>query len=167
MIAGAEVRISVKNWGRDLAETTPRRANRSQIDPQLGVLKPVSNTLAGPRAAVNLTARQVPPADRGDRRGQPRTAREIHDRLNEISFNGTLLRELRAVAFIQRLIEEGKLSPDEYKNVHLHRISKGTAEWDYFVQLRDARRRTAQSWLAAHYDAIGVRGTLDLQDVRL
>jgi NTE family protein len=114
-----------------------------------------------------------------ERRETPRTAREIHDRLNEISFNGTLLRELRAVAFITQLIEEGKLSPDEYKNVHLHRIdasgvlddheasSKGTAEWDYFVQLRDAGRRTAQSWLAAHYDAIGVRGTLDLQDARL
>jgi len=86
---------------------------------------------------------------------------------------------LRAVAFVTQLIEEGKLSPDEYKNVHLHRIdasgvlddheasSKGNAEWDYFVQLRDAGRRTTQSWLAAHYEAIGVRGTLDLQSVRL
>ena len=110
-----------------------------------------------------------------ERRQTPRTAREIHNRLNEITFNGTLLRELRAVAFVKRLIEEGKLSPDEYKNVHLHRIdasgvlddheasSKRKAEWDFFVQLRDAGRRTAQSWLAAHYGAIGVRGTLDLQ----
>jgi NTE family protein len=114
-----------------------------------------------------------------ERRQTPRTAREIHDRLNEISFNGTLLRELRAVAFVTQLIEEGKLSPDEYKNVHLHRIdatgvldeheasSKSNAEWDYFVQLRDAGRRTAQSWLAANYGAIGERGTLDLQDARL
>ena len=46
-----------------------------------------------------------------ERRQTPRTAREIHDRLNEISFNGTLLRELRAVAFVKQLIEEGKLSP--------------------------------------------------------
>ena len=112
-----------------------------------------------------------------ERRQTPRTAREIHNRLNEITFNGNLLRELRAVAFVKRLIEEGKLSPDEYKNVHLHRIdasgvlddyeasSKRNAEWDFFVQLRDAGRRTAQSWLAAHYGAIGVRGTLDLQSV--
>jgi len=83
------------------------------------------------------------------------------------------------VAFVTQLIEEGKLSPDEYKNVHLHRIdasgvlddheasSKGNAEWDYFVQLRDAGRQTAQSWLAANYEAIGVRGTLDLHDARL
>jgi NTE family protein len=112
------------------------------------------------------------------RRQTPRTAGEIRDRLNEITFNGTLLRELRAVAFVQRLIEEGKLSPDEYKNVHLHRIdgsgvldgyqdsSKQRAQWDFFVQLRDAGRRTARSWLAAHYGAIGMRGTLDLQCAR-
>jgi NTE family protein len=110
-----------------------------------------------------------------ERRQTPRTAREIHNRLNEITFNGNLLRELRAVAFVKRLIEEGKLSPDEYKNVHLHRIdasgalddyeasSRRNADWDFFVQLRDAGRRTARSWLAAHYEAIGVRSTLDLQ----
>jgi NTE family protein len=112
-----------------------------------------------------------------ERRQTPRTARDIHDRLNEITFNSNLLRELRAVAFVQRLIEEGKLSPDEYKNVHMHRIdasgvlddyeasSKRNTEWDFFVQLRDAGRRTAQSWLATNYGAIGVRGTLDLQGV--
>ena len=114
-----------------------------------------------------------------ERRQTPRTVREIHNRLNEITFNSTLLRELRAVAFVQRLIEEGKLSPDEHKNVHLHRIdaggvlddheasSKRNAEWAYFVQLRDAGRRTAQSWLADHYGAIGVRSTLDLQSAPL
>jgi NTE family protein len=108
------------------------------------------------------------------RRQTPRTARDIHDRLNEITFNSNLLRELRAVAFVQRLIDEGKLSPDDYKNVHLHRIdgsgelddyqasSRRTAQWDLFVQLRDAGRRTAQSWLADHYAAIGTRSTLDL-----
>jgi hypothetical protein len=66
-------------------------------------------------------------------------------------------------------------SPEEYKNVHMHRIdatdvlddyeasSRLSAEWDFFVQLRDAGRRTAQSWLAAHYESIGIRGTLDLE----
>ena len=110
-----------------------------------------------------------------ERRQTPRTTGEIRDRLNEITFNSNLLRELRAVAFVQRLIDEGKLSPNEYKNVHLHRIdgtgvldgypasSKHRAEWDFFVQLRDAGRRTARSWLAAQYEAIGTRGTLDLQ----
>jgi NTE family protein len=105
----------------------------------------------------------------------PRTAREIRDRLNEITFHSNLLRELRAVAFVQRLIEQGKLSQEDYKNVHLHRIdgsgvlddydaaSRQKAEWDFFVRLRDAGRRTAQTWLTTNYDAIGMRGTLDLQ----
>jgi NTE family protein len=112
-----------------------------------------------------------------ERRQTPRTATEIHDRLNEITFNSNLLRELRAVAFVQRLFDEGTLSPHEYKNVHLHRIdgsgvldgyqasSKRRAEWDFFVRLRDAGRRTARSWLAAQYGAVGMRGTLDLQSV--
>jgi NTE family protein len=110
-----------------------------------------------------------------ERKQTPRTARDIHNRLNEIIFNGNVMRELRAVAFVKRLIDEGKLSPDEYKDVHLHRIdgggvlddyeasSKSNTEWDFFVQLRDAGRSTAQSWLAQHYQAIGVHGTLDLQ----
>jgi NTE family protein len=41
--------------------------------------------------------------------------------------------------------------------------SKRTAEWDFFVQLRDAGRRAARSWLPAHYGAIGIRGTLDVE----
>lgn len=114
-----------------------------------------------------------------ERRKTPRRARDIRDRLNEITFNGNLLRELRAVAFVNKLIEEGKLSPDEYKHVYLHRIdasgvldehdasSKRKAEWDFFVQLRDAGRSTAQSWLAANYESIGVRGTLDLESALL
>jgi NTE family protein len=110
-----------------------------------------------------------------ERRHTPRTAHEIHDRLNEITFNSNLLRELRTVAFVKRLIKEGKLSPDEYKNVHLHRIegsgvlddygasSQRKAEWDFFIELRDAGRQAAQSWLSENYAAIGERGTFDLQ----
>ena len=112
-------------------------------------------------------------------RQTPVTAHDIPNRLNEISFNGTLLRELRAVAFVTQLIEEGKLSPDEYKTAHLHRIdasgvlddhtaaSKSKAEWDFFVRLRDAGQQTAHAWLADHYGSIGVRGTLDLQSTRM
>ncbi len=84
------------------------------------------------------------------------------------------LRELRAVVFVKRLIEEGILSPEEYENRHMHRIdgsgalgdheasSRRIAQWDFLVQLRDAGRRAAQTWLAANYAAIGQHGTLDL-----
>jgi NTE family protein len=123
-------------------------------------------------AADDILLVQINPVER---RETPRTAREIHDRLNEIVFNSNLLRELRAVAFVNRLIEAGKLSPDEYKNVHLHRIdasgvlddhetsSRHLAQWDVLVQLRDAGRQTAQAWLAENYAAVGHHGTVDLR----
>jgi NTE family protein len=112
-----------------------------------------------------------------ERRQTPRSVREIHNRLNEITFNGSLLRELRAVTFVQRLIKEGKLSPKDYKDVNLHRIdgsgvldeyqasSRLNAEWDFFVRLRDAGRTTAHAWLAENFEAIGSRSTLDFRSV--
>ena len=110
-----------------------------------------------------------------ERRQTPRTAGEIHNRLNEITFNGNLLRELRAIEFVTRLIDTGKLSRDEYKRVLMHRIdgsgvlddyqasSRLHADWSFFVTLRDAGRATAQRWLKTHYAAIGQRATLDLK----
>ncbi|MGV0715247.1 patatin-like phospholipase family protein [Mycolicibacterium sp. XJ662] len=112
-----------------------------------------------------------------ERRQTPRTAREIHGRLTEITFNGNLLRELRAVAFVKRLLENGTLSAKNYKDVRLHRIdasgvldkypasSRFNAGWDFFVKLRDAGRETAKAWIEEHYDAVGVRGTFDVQSV--
>jgi NTE family protein len=111
-----------------------------------------------------------------ERRETPRTAQEIHNRLNEITFNGNLLRELRGIDFVTRLIEDGKLTDDRYKRVLMHRIdgsgvlddyeasSRLNAEWDFFLRLRDAGRATAKGWLERHYDAIGHEGTLDLRE---
>jgi NTE family protein len=111
-----------------------------------------------------------------ERRHTPRTMDEIRNRINEITFNSNLLRELRAVAFVKRLIAVGKLPADEYRDVRLHRIdgsgaldeyqasSRLNAEWDLFVRLRDAGRLTARTWLQTHYSAIGMRSTLDLHE---
>jgi NTE family protein len=111
-----------------------------------------------------------------ERRETPRTAPAIQNRLNEITFNSNLLQALRAVEFVTRLVESGKLSPDEYKRVLMHRIDAGGvlddfdastrlhAEWDLFVHLRDRGREAAQAWLAANFDAIGKRSTLDLRE---
>ena len=82
---------------------------------------------------------------------------------------------MRAVDFVTRLIESGKLSRSEYKRVLMHRITGGAkldaftasshlcAEWSFFQELKDLGRTTAQEWLAENYDAIGVRGTLNLR----
>lgn len=110
-----------------------------------------------------------------ERRETPRTAREILNRLNEITFNSTLLRELRAVEFVGRLIEDGKLSHEEYMKVLMHRItadelkplqssSKVNAEWAFLTELKDIGRRTAEAWLEQNFDALGKRSTVDLRN---
>jgi NTE family protein len=122
--------------------------------------------------AADIVLVQINPVER---RETPRAAQEIHSRLNEITFNGGLLRELRAIDFVNRLIDEGKLLPSEYKRVLMHRIDGGTkidaytaasrmnAELSFFRELRDLGRATAKDWLGAHYDAIGREATLDLR----
>lgn len=110
-----------------------------------------------------------------ERRETPTDAAEIHSRLNEITFNAGLLRELRSIDFVMRLIDQGKLSPGEYKRVLMHRINGGrkvdaftassrlNAEMGFFLELRDLGRETAIAWLAENYEAIGKRATLDLK----
>lgn len=110
-----------------------------------------------------------------ERTGTPRTAREIQNRLNEITFNGALLGELRAIDFVNRLVDSGKLSRDYYMRPFIHRIdgeeplkafssaSRMSASWPFLQQLRDIGKSVAKTWIANHYDEIGKRGTLDLR----
>ncbi len=58
-----------------------------------------------------------------ERKGTPKTPRDIQNRLNEITFNATLLREMRAIDFVTRLIEGGKISDKDYKKILMHRIA--------------------------------------------
>jgi NTE family protein len=114
-----------------------------------------------------------------ERRTTPRTAHEIQNRLSEISFNSGLLRELRAIAFVIRLIDQGKLSRNEYKRVLMHRIHGGprldaftassrlNASWSFFQQLRDLGRECAYDWLDRHFAARGVHATVDLEQAYL
>jgi len=104
----------------------------------------------------------------------PKTALEIANRLNEITFNGALLGEFRAVDFVIRLIDQGALSGKGYIRPNLHRIdgadklkafgadTKSDTSWTFLTGLRDIGRAAAKAWLAAHFDNIGVNGTLDL-----
>ncbi|SHM98562.1 patatin-like phospholipase family protein [Roseibium suaedae] len=109
-----------------------------------------------------------------ERREVPKTAREIVNRLNEITFNSSLLREMRAAHFVGRLIEQGKLPEDEYMKIRMHRIdgdelkplqasSKSNAEWAFLTELKAIGRRAADIWLERSYDAIGTRSTVDLK----
>ena len=109
-----------------------------------------------------------------ERREVPKTAREIVNRLNEITFNSSLLREMRAAHFVSRLIEEGRLPDEKYMKVHMHRIdgdelkplqasSKSNAEWAFLTELKAIGRRAADKWLEHSFDALGNRSTIDLK----
>lgn len=105
----------------------------------------------------------------------PTSSREIMDRINEITFNSSLLSEFRAIEFVTRLIDQDRLprgmGPGEYRRINVHRIalhgvdteSKLQTDFQFFELLRDHGRRAARRFLDAHFDDIGVRGTVDLK----
>ena len=112
------------------------------------------------------------------RDGTPTTPHEIDDRVNEISFNSSLIKELRAVAFVQKLLDEGWLKEeyrDQMKYVLIHSLradqaladlssaSKLCTEWGFLTTLRDRGRVAAKEWLDRHHDDIGIRQTVDLR----
>jgi len=110
-----------------------------------------------------------------ERKGSLRTAQDIQNRVNEISFNSSLLKELRAIDFVTRLIEEGKLDATQYRSERVHIIekqselmkmgasSKMNAEWAFLTHLRDLGRSSASAWLDRHFGDIGQRATVDLR----
>jgi NTE family protein len=112
------------------------------------------------------------------RKELPRTAGDIVDRMNEISFNSTLTAELRSVAFVQKLISEGLLTESargRYRHMLIHVIeadgrlddlpmsSKFNTEWSFLLDLKGRGRRAAHEWLKAHYDAVGVTSSVDIR----
>ncbi len=111
------------------------------------------------------------------RKGTPKTAREIMNRVNEISFNSSLLQELRAIDFVRRLIDNGKLDAKEYKRVNVHTIaaheelaplgasSKLNAEWQFLSHLFEIGRRAADNWLARSYAMLGEAATMDIREM--
>ncbi|MEM9223243.1 MAG: patatin-like phospholipase family protein [Pseudomonadota bacterium] len=111
------------------------------------------------------------------RPGVPRTAPEIMNRINEITFNASLLRELRAIDFVHRLLQDEKISTDEYSDIKVHMIesrkrmrplgasSKMNAEWRFLKHLRDIGRDAAARWIDRNFDHLGVRSTIDLREM--
>lgn len=109
------------------------------------------------------------------RPGAPRGARDILNRLNEITFNASLMRELRAVDFVTRLIADGRLEGTGYRRVLTHMISdevslsalgassKLNAEAAFLKMLFQKGRNAADGWIAAHFDDLGARSTIDFR----
>ena len=109
----------------------------------------------------------------------PVTAPEIFDRMNEISFNSSLMREMRAIAFVSRLIDEGSLDSEKYARILVHSIhddaqmqqlgvaTKLNPDWAFLCRLRETGRRAATHWLSENFAAIGVQSSVDLGKVYL
>jgi NTE family protein len=108
-----------------------------------------------------------------ERPGVPRSASEILNRLNEVSFNAVVLKELRMMALLRKVADpgdgEGRLWTDMRMHVVGNRImtelgasSKLNAEWSFFSFLRDEGRKAAQAFLDAHAMDLGKRSTLDI-----
>jgi NTE family protein len=111
-----------------------------------------------------------------ERQGTPRSAREILDRLNEVSFNSPLMKELRMIALLRQIANPGDSEGARWAGMRIHRIasplmtelgysSKLNAEWEFFCMLRDEGRRCAEIFLQQHMQDLGRRSTLDLDSL--
>jgi NTE family protein len=113
------------------------------------------------------------------RKHTPQSPAEILDRLNEITFNASLSAELRAIAFVSKLIDDDMLTAKArgaYRRLFVHAIgadrwlqdlnteTKFDTEWDFLVKLRDRGRRAAIAWLAAGLADVGLRSSVDLRE---
>ena len=111
-----------------------------------------------------------------EHRALPDSGPEIMERMNEVTFNASLLAELRAIEFVRRLLAEGKLDARRYKSVRMHRIDGGAAlaafgadsklraDLAFVRKLFALGRETGQAWLAAHGKDVGVRPSIRIAD---
>jgi NTE family protein len=113
---------------------------------------------------------QINPRERPD---TPRSATEILNRLNEISFNSPLMKELRMIALLRQVADPGHGEGERWAQMRTHRIksdmltefgasSKLNAEWAFVAKLRDEGRRAAKEFLAVNGGDVGKRSTADL-----
>jgi NTE family protein len=109
----------------------------------------------------------------------PTSSSEIMNRINEITFNSPLIDEYRAIDFVARLIDQGRLprgtGPGEYRRINVHRIvlerfgthfdafSKLSTDFDFFEMLQVSGKRAARRFMDEHFDDIGKKSTVDLR----
>ncbi|MCH8178902.1 MAG: patatin-like phospholipase family protein [Proteobacteria bacterium] len=106
----------------------------------------------------------------------PTRSIDIIDRLSEITFNASLIGEMRAIAFVKRLLKEDKLDRGRYKNLHMHMVaddegmaefnasSKFNTDWAFLQTLHKLGHRAASRWLKAHRDQVGEHSTFQIEE---
>jgi NTE family protein len=120
--------------------------------------------------AIDTILVQINPRERSE---PPRTASDILNRLNEISFNSPLMKELRMIAVLRQVADPGNGEGARWARMRTHRIltdmladlgasSKLNAEWAFVSMLKEQGRKSADEFLSAHGNDVGVRSTADL-----
>ena len=111
-----------------------------------------------------------------ERRDVPTTAGEIMNRINEVSFNSSLMREMRAISFVTKLIDGGDIADMKLKRMLIHAIaaeeemsaysvaSKLNGDWDFLMELHTLGRAKAEVWLAENFQHLGRKSTVDIRD---
>jgi NTE family protein len=132
---------------------------------------PALSPLRSPGLAADLLIVWVNPLHRPD---LPTNARDILDRVNEVTFNATLVQEIEAIDAVNELKGDAKTDRLPFKRIRLHEIkdepglaalghaSKGNTDWDFLIGLRDIGRHAAKRWLKASFDDVGRKTTADM-----
>ena len=131
---------------------------------------PTITPLVRESSASDTILVQINPRERAD---VPRSAADILNRLNEISFNASLMKEIRMIALLRQVADPGSGEGARWAGMRTHRImtemlselgasSKLNAEWDFVSLLRDEGRRAAAAFLDQHGSDIGARSTADI-----
>ena len=109
----------------------------------------------------------------------PKTASEIRDRLNEISFNASLMHEMRRIRFVQRLLELDMNRQTKLRDLYIHAIypeeemhklgatSKMNTDWKFLQSLRQLGRKKAEEWLKINFEKLGNESTCDIKEMFL
>jgi NTE family protein len=110
-----------------------------------------------------------------EREGVPKTAHEILNRINEISFNASLLHELRAFDLVRRMHTADHRKADDPREVFIHIIagqealtglgasSKFNPERAFLEHLFEVGRKAATDWLDTHYASLGHKSSVDIR----
>mgnify|MGYP003700511517 CR=1 FL=1 len=115
-----------------------------------------------------------------EREDVPKTSTEIMNRVNEISFNSSLLRELRAINFVHKLLDDGWIKDkyrDRLRDIRVHSIrsdkaledfdvaSKFRTDWAFLTSLKEKGREKADAWLDENFENLGARSSVNLKEM--
>jgi NTE family protein len=120
--------------------------------------------------ARDIVLVRLTPTERAE---SPSTSRAILGRMQEVTFNSSVMREMRVVAFVTNLIDNGKIVDGKRVLIHaidgediisaLSNSSKLNGDWDFLQHLYKIGRERADKWLTSNFDRLGVETTIDLQ----